>query len=67
MRRGLAGKIAGFPLFYLFVWLLKIENLIFGFHEISATLAYNYNNVDSNGSFDSFCFPCNKKIVNCSY
>lgn len=46
MRRGLAGKIAGLPLFYLFVWLLKIENLIFGFHEISAILAYNYNNVD---------------------
>ena len=47
MRRGgLAGKTAGLLLFYLFVWLLKIENLIFGFHEISATLAYNYNNVD---------------------
>ena len=46
MRRGLAGKIAGLPLFYLFVWLLKIENLIFGFHEISATLAYNHNDVD---------------------
>ena len=47
MRKGgLAGKIAGLPLFYLFVWLLKIENLIFGFHEISATLAYNYNDVD---------------------
>ena len=43
---GLAGKIVGLPLFYLFVWLLKIENLIFGFHEISAILAYNYNNVD---------------------
>ena len=48
MRRGLAGKIAGLPLFYLFCLIIENRkpNLIFGFHEISAILAYNYNNVD---------------------
>ena len=47
MRKGgWLGKLPVSLCFILFVWLLKIENLIFGFHEISATLAYNHNDVD---------------------